>query len=499
MSKKWKKYGFCLLISFVFLLLCSKCSPIYVLNDWYDANAFFTVGKSMMKGMVPYLELFEQKGPLLYLIYGVGSLISSGSFLGVFCIEVFSFSIFLYYTSKIIDLFLSEEMSYFILPVLSFAIISSRPFTHGGSAEEFLFPFLTIGLYYLVKYLKKDERRMPRREVFLLGFCAGCILWIKYSVLGLFVGIILSMTFLLLQKKEYKEFLIDIFLFLGGVALVSIPWIIYFAVNHGLDAMWNTYFLFNMNQYAGSTPWYFKIFTCFATILRVLSYYFQYVLLIFLPLLCAFFTETFWKEKSKTAILLICVLCLLFGIFIGGTNFRYYSLPVVIFMVFGIIFCIKTYTMFTERNWNKDEVILVTTILFSCSLIFTCARSTNFAVLLKREKDYAQYTFAKVIKKKPNATLLNYGFLDGGFYLTAKVYPTTYYFEKQNISPKVYPDNMAAQRDYIANGKVDFVVTKNVSNQTKTLLKRHYRLVKSQAQEYEGKKVVYYLYQKNEN
>ena len=82
------------LIAFLTLMLASKNSFLYPFNDWVDANAFFTVGKSMFHGIVPYKDLFEQKGPLLYFIYGIASIISFKSFLGVFILEVL-FSIIL--------------------------------------------------------------------------------------------------------------------------------------------------------------------------------------------------------------------------------------------------------------------------------------------------------------------------------------------------------------------------------------------------------------------
>ena len=65
-------YLYCLLISSAFLLICTKSSPLYPLNDWQDANAFFTMGKGMMNGKVLYRDLFEQKGPLLYFMHGTG-------------------------------------------------------------------------------------------------------------------------------------------------------------------------------------------------------------------------------------------------------------------------------------------------------------------------------------------------------------------------------------------------------------------------------------------
>ena len=53
-----------LLLAFVFLAVCSKSSFLYPFNDWYDANDFLTLGKGMLHGLVPYRDLYEQKGPI---------------------------------------------------------------------------------------------------------------------------------------------------------------------------------------------------------------------------------------------------------------------------------------------------------------------------------------------------------------------------------------------------------------------------------------------------
>ena len=129
MKKNLKIYGVCVFISTIFLLICSKNSPLYIMNDWVDANAFFTVGKSMMRGLIPYRDLFEQKGPLLYLIYGIGSLISYNSFTGVFILEVISFSIFLYYIEKIAALFMETKKSILTLPIITFGIVTLKSST----------------------------------------------------------------------------------------------------------------------------------------------------------------------------------------------------------------------------------------------------------------------------------------------------------------------------------------------------------------------------------
>ena len=47
---------FVFLTSVVFITLNSECSPLYPTNNWNDANIMFTVGKSVLKGFVPYKD-----------------------------------------------------------------------------------------------------------------------------------------------------------------------------------------------------------------------------------------------------------------------------------------------------------------------------------------------------------------------------------------------------------------------------------------------------------
>ena len=86
-----------ILVTTVFETICSKCSPIYPLNNWDDANCFFTVGKSIANGSVLYRDIFEQKGPLLYFVYVIAYWISANTFLGAYFIEIAFGVIFLFF------------------------------------------------------------------------------------------------------------------------------------------------------------------------------------------------------------------------------------------------------------------------------------------------------------------------------------------------------------------------------------------------------------------
>ena len=83
-------------LSAVLLALCSKSSPLYAFNDWMDANIFFTMGRSMLGGRVLYRDVFDHKGPVLYLLYGLAGLVGGTDFRGVLVLEIIAMTSFLY-------------------------------------------------------------------------------------------------------------------------------------------------------------------------------------------------------------------------------------------------------------------------------------------------------------------------------------------------------------------------------------------------------------------
>lgn len=489
---KNKKIYYYLLISILFLLIGTKSSPLYQINDWYDAECFFTVGKSMMKGIIPYLDLFEQKGPLFFLIYGIASIISNNSFIGVFILEVISYSIFLYYIDKIISLFTKEKYSYILLPILSVLILSSRSFTHGGSCEEFTFPILAITAYYFIKYLQTNK--INNKETFIIGIMTGLIFWMKYTLLGFQIGFCIIVIIKELKENNWKELLHKIYYFILGFTVTCIPWIIYFSIKKdGLKSLINVYFLFNITSYSNDFNIIQKIINCLNTINGVLIKYYQYLILIFIPSILSIKTKTFFKERINNIYLIIPIICLLIFLFIGGTNFRYYSLPMQPFMILGLIYITKCIKEFKISNLINKYIIEITIITIIICLPIAYYHSPNTKYLKYKKEDYAQFIFAEKIEK--NKTILNYGFLDGGFYFTTNTYPTVYYFQKNNINYKLYPKNTDEQRRYVKEKLVDYIITNNkIKKQDIELIEENYQLIMTHTQKYEEHIRTYYLY-----
>lgn len=96
----FSRWNFLLIFSFLsaagFLALCSKSSPLYPMKDWVDVHCYMTLGRGLLHGQIPYRDLYEQKGPILYFLYAVVALLGQRAFWGQYLLEVVTFGLFLY-------------------------------------------------------------------------------------------------------------------------------------------------------------------------------------------------------------------------------------------------------------------------------------------------------------------------------------------------------------------------------------------------------------------
>lgn len=495
-NDKFKVILYCFFVSFLILLFTSKCSFLYPFNDWVDANAFFTVGKSMMNGVVPYRDLFEQKGLLLYLIYGIGYLISNTTFLGIFILEVIFWTISLYYAYKTIILFLSKTSAYIIIPIFTMLICISAAFTHGGGAEEFCLPFFMISLYYYLSHFKVKD--ISPKRLFIAGLCAGIVLLIKYTLLGFWFAFMATIFFSMIFNKDYKKAFLSCVYFLAGMILPIIISLIYLGLNGAIIDFVNVYFKINMTAYSEEVP---NFLTRFIQIITgyVASLYRSGILVLILLILFPGLVLLLDLKKNAKVYLVIVYLFTIFGVFFGLRFYDYYLFPILVFLLVSLI------AVFTFINkWVKidnKQVFIGLSLIISLVLSYSCANYKEFRSTNK--EDLFQYKFAKIINQYDKPTLVNMGFLDAGVYTTSNIVPSTYFFEKQNISYKRYPENTEAFHKYIENQTTDFIVyyTKYSFNKLKSKepnLFEKYDLISSEAQKFENKDYKAYLFRKKE-
>lgn len=491
-------YCFCLLTATMILLFCSQNSPLYPMNDWVDVNAFFTVGKGMMNGLVPYKNLFEQKGPILYLIYGLGYLITNQSFLGVFIIECLLQSICLFYAYKIIKLFIDEKYAFLILPIMFTTICTCNSFAHGGSAEEICFPFFMISLYYFLNYLKNKE--MNSKIIFINGFLAGIIFLIKYNLCGFWLSWMMFIFFDYMFQKKFKEGFKYCFIFLFGMGIPFLLFSIYFLINNGLKEFIYTYFFVNITKYRTNNDYSLlqKLFSSIGIFINTIFNINNILLFILLIIFILFIILSIKNINNKIYLFLTFLISIIFT-FIGGQNYSYYSLLLILFFtLLAWIQLFKTFDHFLPKIKNfKYSFLLIIPVSISC-IYFSYTRANYRTLLLTPKKELAQYMFRDIILKDKDTTLLNYGFLDLGVYFTTNQNPTIKHFEIQNLSYELYPYNWDGQNICIRDKCVNYVVMVSKLDQTALensgqFIVENYQIIASKHQKEDYKDTNYYL------
>ena len=182
-----------------------------------DASIFEYFGYAMSHGQRMYLELFDHKGPVIFLINYLGY--SIGASLGIKILYIASLMIFFYIGYYISRLFTGIRNSFVVL-VITFIIFESF-FEGGWGLEGYILPCLTYSLYIFLKYFLEDK--INKYEIILSGFSFAVVLFTKANMIGIWLIFLLLVTIKLIYQKQFSIFLKYIALFITGSALFIVP------------------------------------------------------------------------------------------------------------------------------------------------------------------------------------------------------------------------------------------------------------------------------------
>ena len=255
--REWAALGIALVTAFVMMAICSRTSFLYPFMDGVDQNCFMTVGKGMMNGLVPYRDLFEQKGPLLYFLHGLAWLISKDTWIGVYILESLFLGVFLWYYWKIWNLYGERRWSMAWMPLLALLVTVTSSFASGDNVEEYCIALMAVSMYDYLKYLRDypaNGGHMERRTLLINGTLAGCVLWMKYIMLGFWFAWMATVFFCLILQKKWKEAFLDCVWFLAGMlGIATIPWVIYFGIHGAIGDWLYAYFYCNIFAYSSDS------------------------------------------------------------------------------------------------------------------------------------------------------------------------------------------------------------------------------------------------------
>lgn len=466
-----------LLAAVLLITLCSKSSPLYPLNDWVDANCFFTVGKSMLRGLLPYRDLWEQKGPFLYMLHAVAAMISYRTFFGVYLLEIGAAFGFLWYSYRACRVLTEKSMVLVLLPLMGALVFSSRPFAHGDSVEQLALAPLAYALYQGLLVVK---RKQPMRfgQAVAIGITSGMVFWSKYTLVGLYIGWIIVVAFITVREAGIGALLRLFSGILVGLLLITVPILLYFLLQGALSELMQGYFIDNLFSYSRvegeGNSLLSNLRTGYGIARATLG-------LVFSMGTLGLFWCLIYRPLRTFLHLLLQAFFMLCFIYIGGRFYVYYALPLAVFACVGCAALVEWSAVFWQRVFGNDRGVLTETpqdnrawerrgdrkarSSFIQAGLLTLAFAVGYVTFFSPNaylrgtvrEALPQYRFAQQIHKKEHPTLLNYGFLDGGFYTVTGIVPNVRAFCRLNLPSAEMEQE---QKDAIREGRVDFIVTR---------------------------------------
>lgn len=528
-------FGLFTIVGAFIMTFCSYTSPAYYFDVSPDNNAFFTVGKAMMHGIVPYKDIFEQKGPYVYFLHGLAYLVNHRGFTLIFIYEIATLVAAMYLVYRLAKLVGDRELPALLTGLLSPVLFLVHPFyDYGDTVEFFTLPFL-LSLIYLIVLLDRRQMRVSPWWYFAQGALVGVVFLSKYTLLGAWIVFYLVLVGYRIVKKQWRALGQLIGWSAAGFLVATVPWLIYFLVTKSLGAFINVYILFNTKVYLTSSVAFFA--NLIQSMTLVSQFYLSNVLFFVLgvvgTLVVTFLPGVFRSNFTRGLYLLATLGSDMFALYgyQAGAVYQYYELIYFAgFVLPFVIFCQWLFSRLTLPNGDDSFAILATLVISWFLVLGVNNNVTNSRVFpnnssiteenTSRPQQPAQVAFGNYMRQSGQPlTLLNYGSIDMGFYTASGAVPSAYYFQNYNISQSAAPQILRSQVAQIRQRKVEWVVLNTPAGKTvrqwqggggritsgnlnpgtsklaKTLY-RNYAAVGRHTQVFEGVSVTYWLFER---
>lgn len=443
--------------SLLALVIATTSSPLYAANFWTDTNLYFTIGRGMTEGLMPYRDLFDHKGPLTFVIYALGALVSDTSFLGVFLLEVISLAAMLYAAYCTVCLYGKGRLTLLVIPLMAILTVTCTAFNQGGSAEEFCLPALSLALYAALARMRKGAAcAHPEHLHIAFGAAMGWVFAIKYTDCGLFFGLAFAMLLYEWRMRGFVRAFVSGLWMLAGMGVVVLPLCAYLALHGVLDETIQVYFIENIFDYGDAQMSFGAHIYNALAYLRTQSAANPFVAA-FAMIGCAFaalyalmkrekgfFFEMMAAPVGAGLLLLFC--------YWGEMAHPYYALVFASLAPLGMI----PLGLLAGRIGVRAASVCIA--IASLAILPLCRMSCAAVPLLDVQKEnMAQHVFAEIMNEEEDPTLLDLSSLDQGFYLAAGITPNCRYFANNNLNTQEKRD---ALDGYLAKKRTMFVVSR---------------------------------------
>ena len=323
-----------------------------------DTAVFQTVGYMMKRGFLPYVDSFDHKGPLLYLIHYLGSLINTNTGVGVF--QLINYFITFLFAYKIARFKLNRFESIFTILVGSIILLNNHK--EVADVEEFSMGFICVSLYIFLDYLISNKTTY--KKVFIAGLCCGAVFMIKMNQVSCWMVFGIFIFIELIHKKDYKELKRFTGTFIAGFLSIVLLLVVWLLCKGCLSAAIYDYIIFN-----------FKYIHARRQILTSMEYWLTYEYYLFAVLVMLFFINKNKRMNCVYTVYMIVSYCLIAFMEDTSCHHGLILIPAVIYPIACLLDSLKNY------NELKRIVIIVVLAYMIIPMWFKEAKPIPYKIL----------------------------------------------------------------------------------------------------------------------
>lgn len=284
-----KYYYLIVLCAITFVVaVYSPLNPLTAKGITTDQAVFFTIAKGLLNGKLAYVDFFDHKGILLYMILAAG-LWFSENLIGNFVIELIVIFISAFFMYRIARLFAGEWIS--LLAVFTVFASDITLFTSSNS-EEYMFPILCVSVYLFLLQIRDGIKKY---QVFLIGAGGMLVFFIKYNycLIWAVLGVLLFLH-MVLKRAGWVEIIKMCLAFGGGMLAATAPFALYLFATGSFEAFMDTYVLYSLHyaEFTGVT----ERVNCVRFLLNTPVSIFFYAAV----LVCVLLVIYFWGKKKDS-------------------------------------------------------------------------------------------------------------------------------------------------------------------------------------------------------
>ena len=374
---------FILILAVQFLFL----NPLRVsLNR--DSGVYLHVAKGLLSGQVPYRDIWDHKGPSIFMIDALALSTGLGRW-GIWMMEmVFSVSVLIILykllsrSTGVIGVF----WGLFVFTKLLFVFIDG-----GNMVEEYaIFP----GILCLYIFTKLNEISTAKKQLgfFVIGMLAASIFLFRPNLVSIFLSINLYILGSGIQKKELKNSLISLLFMVSGFAAILTTVSLFFISKSAFMDFVNAVLVYNFaySDVSGLNSLWRNVFWIF----RRLPFYMYITIIGWVFLVIR--KIGFKKQIPDSGLVTIVLTGFLIEVFIynlSGRNYDHYFLALLPYLCLilayfsaGIAQLIRSKNIFTKKDYTG--FICLAFLLVICFVeIFPYLKEVNEVTAEKIEQD----------------------------------------------------------------------------------------------------------------